>query len=91
MQKKRLKIGKSAFLVNGSVRENVLFGAEFDETRYQEVLDLACLGPDLQNLQNGDLTEIGEKGVNLSGGQKQRVRVDVIGSVSFFSSILTRV
>jgi ATP-binding cassette subfamily C (CFTR/MRP) protein 1 len=36
----------------------------------------ACaLEPDLLILPAGDLTEIGEKGINLSGGQKQRIRL----------------
>lgn len=34
----------------------------------------ACsLAADFEMLPNGDLTEIGEKGINLSGGQKARV------------------
>ena len=36
---------------------------------------MACLEPDLKNLQAGDRTEIGERGINLSGGQKQRISI----------------
>lgn len=42
-------------------------------SRYRAALKDAQLGPDLKILPNGDLTEIGDRGVTLSGGQKQRV------------------
>jgi ATP-binding cassette, subfamily C (CFTR/MRP), member 1 len=43
--------------------------------RYQQALSCAQLAPDLKQLADGDLTEIGERGVTLSGGQKQRVSI----------------
>ncbi|OMO85129.1 ABC transporter-like protein [Corchorus olitorius] len=46
-----------------------------DEVRYQEVLKKCCLVEDLETLPFGDLTVIGERGINLSGGQKQRVQL----------------
>uniref|UniRef100_A0A8B9TPU0 Canalicular multispecific organic anion transporter 1 n=1 Tax=Anas platyrhynchos TaxID=8839 RepID=A0A8B9TPU0_ANAPL len=54
-------------------RDNILFGSELDEARYQQVIKACALLPDLELLPAGDQTEIGEKGINLSGGQKQRV------------------
>lgn len=55
------------------MRENVCFGSEFDERKYIETV-LACqLEADIKLMPAGDLTEIGEKGINLSGGQKARV------------------
>uniref|UniRef100_A0A8D2LB01 Uncharacterized protein n=1 Tax=Varanus komodoensis TaxID=61221 RepID=A0A8D2LB01_VARKO len=64
---------QQAWIQNATLKDNILFGSSFDEARYQQVLEACALLPDLQLLPGGDLTEIGEKGINLSGGQKQRV------------------
>ena len=64
-----------AWIYNGTVRDNILFGSGYDEKRFADVVDACCLASDLEMLANGDLTEIGERGVNLSGGQKQRVNL----------------
>ena len=66
-------VSQQAWILNASVRENILFGAAMDKERYERVLTASCLRPDLRILQDGDETEIGERGINLSGGQKQRV------------------
>lgn len=52
-----------------------LANAPIDEAKYEQVLRACQLGPDIAALDNGDLTEIGERGINLSGGQKARVSV----------------
>ncbi|XP_077497103.1 multidrug resistance-associated protein 1-like isoform X2 [Amblyomma americanum] len=62
-----------ACVFNMTLRDNVLFGKEYDPNRYQRVLEACDLARDLSMFPAGDLTEIGEKGYNLSGGQKQRV------------------
>ncbi|KAM3589807.1 hypothetical protein VKS41_000661 [Umbelopsis sp. WA50703] len=61
------------WIQHASIRENIVFGQPFDEIRYNKVLYQCALVKDLEILEDGDLTEIGEKGINLSGGQKQRV------------------
>ena len=49
------------------------FGTPYDEERYELVLECCALKPDLEIFEDGDLTEIGARGVSLSGGQKARV------------------
>jgi len=64
---------QQAWLVNGTVKENIVFASEWDQKRYEEVIDICCLKRDLEILDGGDETVVGEKGVTLSGGQKQRI------------------
>ncbi|XP_062965991.1 ATP-binding cassette sub-family C member 11 [Cynocephalus volans] len=66
-------VPQQAWIVGGSVRENIIMGAQFDKAWYLQVLHCCCLNRDLEILPFGDMTEIGERGLNLSGGQKQRV------------------
>lgn len=64
---------QQAWLVNDTVRNNILFAMPYDRERYDRVLDACELRRDLEILRDGDKTMIGDKGIALSGGQKQRV------------------
>ncbi|MBN3286487.1 MRP5 protein, partial [Polyodon spathula] len=66
-------VAQQAWIFNSSLRDNILFGKEYEEDRYNTVLSACCLRTDLAILPNGDLTEVGERGANLSGGQRQRI------------------
>ncbi|XP_070560016.1 ATP-binding cassette sub-family C member 9-like [Ptychodera flava] len=66
---------QKAWLQNNTLRDNILFGEPYDGNRYQSVVEACALQPDIDILPAGDMTEIGEKGINLSGGQKQRISV----------------
>ncbi|KAL8287285.1 hypothetical protein RQP46_003737 [Phenoliferia psychrophenolica] len=64
---------QSPWVQNATLRDNILFGAEYDEARFEETIRACALEPDIAALPHGVETEIGEKGINLSGGQKTRV------------------
>ncbi|KAI8134397.1 hypothetical protein DUD61_001953 [Geotrichum candidum] len=64
---------QQAWLLNDTLRNNILFGNAYDPARYNAVIKACALSRDLEILDAGDATEIGEKGITLSGGQKQRV------------------
>ncbi|CAM8972586.1 unnamed protein product [Rhodiola kirilowii] len=68
-------VSQNAWIQSGSIQENILFGSPMDHQRYQETLERCSLVKDLELLPYGDLTQIGERGVNLSGGQKQRIQL----------------
>ena len=61
------------WLINATLKQNILFESPFDKNKYQQVIKMACLDQDIAALNKGDNTEIGERGINLSGGQKARV------------------
>ncbi|ODO10352.1 hypothetical protein I350_00947 [Cryptococcus amylolentus CBS 6273] len=61
---------------SGTVRDNITFSArpeEIDWARYNTVVDACALRSDIDAMANGDLTNVGEKGLLLSGGQRQRI------------------
>ncbi|XP_075149498.1 sulfonylurea receptor [Haematobia irritans] len=68
-------VPQQPWLLNASIRENILFGESFRPKRYDFVLDACALKPDIDLMPAGDLTVIGERGINLSGGQRQRVAI----------------
>merc|ERR1712205_143843 len=68
-------VAQTPWILNATLRDNVLFGLPMDEERYAAVLEAAQLTHDLSIFNDGDMTEIGERGINLSGGQKQRVSI----------------
>ncbi|KAI9729966.1 MAG: hypothetical protein M1834_006164 [Cirrosporium novae-zelandiae] len=64
---------QQAWLVNATIKQNIIFASPFDEARYRSVLWACALERDLDILDAGDQTLVGEKGIALSGGQKQRI------------------
>lgn len=66
-------IPQEAYIVNSTLKENLFFGENKNQSLLDHAIQLSCLRADINLLPRGTDTEIGEKGVNLSGGQKQRV------------------
>jgi len=64
---------QEAFLVSGTVRENVVFGGSFGNGQIWEALRLAAADQFVGDLPQGLETLVGERGVSLSGGQRQRL------------------
>lgn len=68
-------VAQTSWIQNGTIEENILFGMRMNKDRYKEVIRVCCLEKDLEMMEFGDQTEIGERGINLSGGQKQRIQL----------------
>lgn len=66
---------QDAWSFQDSVRNNILFGMDYDDKRYQKVVEVCALERDLQLMPFGDRTLVGEKGVSLSGGQRARINL----------------
>ncbi|MCJ1388337.1 hypothetical protein MMC18_001183 [Xylographa bjoerkii] len=64
---------QQAWLVNDTIKQNILFASPYDEDRYNSVINACALRRDLEVLESGDATLVGEKGIVVSGGQKQRI------------------
>ena len=64
---------QQAWLLNGTIKDNIVFASPWDARRYKNVIVACSLQRDLEILDQGDQTLVGEKGVTLSGGQKQRI------------------
>ncbi|KAJ2799091.1 hypothetical protein H4R20_004568, partial [Coemansia guatemalensis] len=66
-------VAQQPWILNATLRDNILFGSNYDQEFYNQVIDACALRQDIDMLSAGDVTEIGERGINLSGGQKMRV------------------
>jgi ABC-type Fe3+/spermidine/putrescine transport system ATPase subunit len=66
-------VSQTPWIQAATLRDNVLFGSDFDAQRYEEVIKACALDVDIQGMQGNDLAEIGEQGLNLSGGQRARL------------------
>lgn len=66
-------VPQQAWIQNATLKDNILFGLELDEARYQRVVEACALLPDLKLLPGGDLTEIGEKVLALGMSGKESV------------------
>ncbi|XP_013195349.1 ATP-binding cassette sub-family C member 4 [Amyelois transitella] len=63
------------WLYPGTVRENILFGCNYDAAKYKEVSRVCSLQPDFKQFPYGDLSLVGDRGVSLSGGQRARINL----------------
>ncbi|XP_054557204.1 ATP-binding cassette sub-family C member 4 isoform X2 [Talpa occidentalis] len=68
-------VSQQPWVFSGTVRSNILFGKKYEKERYEKVIKACALKKDLQLLEDGDLTLIGDRGTTLSGGQKARVNL----------------
>ncbi|KAI9225148.1 P-loop containing nucleoside triphosphate hydrolase protein [Blastocladiella britannica] len=68
-------VSDESWILNDTIRNNVLFGNAMDEEWYSRVIHATCLDVDLGTLPDGDMCLVGEKGVSLSGGQKKRLSI----------------
>ncbi|KAK3818860.1 MAG: ATP-binding cassette transporter 1 [Benniella sp.] len=66
-------VPQQPWIMNETLRANILFGHPYDPVYYQQTIEACCLQQDFDMLPGGDMTEIGERGINLSGGQKARI------------------
>ncbi|KAK8457009.1 hypothetical protein SEVIR_3G114300v4 [Setaria viridis] len=68
-------VSQTSWIQSGTVRDNVLFGKPMNNEEYEKAIRCCALDKDIENFPHGDLTEIGQRGLNMSGGQKQRIQL----------------
>lgn len=66
-------VSQQAWIFNGTLRDNILMGAEMRQAAYDQAIVCSCLDRDLSAMSQGDQTRVGDRGMGLSGGQKARV------------------
>lgn len=68
-------VPQEQMLFTGTVRENIAYKRDMNESRIWEALGQAEAEPFVRHLDKGLESKIGERGVSLSGGQKQRLAI----------------
>ena len=68
-------VSQASWIQSGTIRDNILYGKPMNKIRYEEAIRVTALDKDIEVFDYGDLTEIGQRGLNMSGGQKQRIQL----------------
>ncbi|KAE8687917.1 ABC transporter C family member 8 [Hibiscus syriacus] len=68
-------VSQVSWIQSGTIRENILYGNPMDADKYDKAIKACALDKDINSFDHGDLTEIGQRGINMSGGQKQRIQL----------------
>lgn len=68
-------VSQTSWIQSGTIRDNILYGKAMDRALYDKAIQCSALDKDIDNFDHGDLTEIGQRGLNMSGGQKQRIQL----------------
>ena len=72
------KIGYASqdpWIFDGTIKQNILFGREFESKRFNDTIKLCCMEHDLSSFEKGSDEIVGDRGTNLSGGQKARLNL----------------
>ena len=75
-------VAQEAFIQNMSIRDNILFGLDYEQQKYERVVAACSLKSDFEMMPGGDSCEIGERGVNLSGGASTAVNFSWVSPFS---------
>jgi len=68
-------VSQTSWIQSGTIRDNILFGKPMNKTRYENATKVCALDMDINDFSHGDVTEIGQRGINMSGGQRQRIQL----------------
>ncbi|CAK9165293.1 unnamed protein product [Ilex paraguariensis] len=68
-------VSQASWIQSGTIRDNILYGKPMDKIKYEKAIKVCALEKDIDGFDHGDLTEIGQRGLNMSGGQKQRIQL----------------
>lgn len=64
---------QDTFIMDGTVKENITMGLDWNEEWYSKVTEATGLTIDFKQFRDGDLTIVGDRGVQCSGGQRARI------------------
>lgn len=68
-------VAQCSWIQSGTIRDNILYGKPMNKAKYEMAIRCCALDKDIENFDHGDMTEIGQRGLNMSGGQKQRIQL----------------
>ena len=74
-QQKMHYISQRPWILNASIKENIILDKTYNKSLLQQALEFSALDKDLANFPKGMDQEVGEKGAIISGGQKGRIAI----------------